>query len=406
MKCTKCGEELPDNSNFCNNCGKKMNFDSSQKNAIVENIQVFFQPVLKYLAVVSFLVGVILMTNESRFDKDYVNIIDSFANAFITTGLLGIVFKLADDSKLIKDVVENSSKIYINQMRKELKNHLEELDTVHETSSAGIITTSINKCTNECAKKMDLITTNIKTCTKECSEKMNKRYELLREIDNVGLEHIFYRTTAANELGLDLLFSSIKEQIDSKTGTVYIVGIAALEVFPISERGNRYEKLLEEYLEDKNNKCQVRVLLLNPDSSAAKLKAKLEYPHDTINHIRGTIDKINKYQIKYPTTTKLNYKLYKSMPIALIFMTSNRLFLEPYPNVNINKPNQDLIGPIGGKTPLIVIKKDYEAYHRWKAHVEHLWDYNSEEYPGINIETPDHIKKEKIPLKAVRSKQQ
>lgn len=373
MKCMQCGKQISDDSKYCNECGNEIKPDDSKKRAggIRNTLALLRKSDLRFVSVLSIVVGLLLMTNENRFNEASANVIDHFANAFITTGVIGIWFKIAGDSKLIKSVIEDISAVYKKQMKAEIENHLNRLDKANETMSIGMIKTSISEC------------------TKKCSDKMVIRYKLLEEAGHVGLEHIFYRKTDDDRRGLDLLFSSIQEQINSKIGEIYIVGIAALEIFPISEPGNRYEKLFEGYLVDNNNKCQVKILLLDPDSNAAKLKAKLEYSHDTIGHIKGTIKKLDMYNHRDNIVNKLDYRKYNSMPIALIFMTSSRLFLEPYPNVNINKPTQNLNGPIGGRTPMIVITKDSEAYRRWKAHVEHLWEFYTEEYPGSTIELLD-----------------
>ena len=210
MKCKRCKREISDDSEFCNKCGEKIQPADSQKSGIFGYIQAYSQPIVKHQIVVFILLGVLLMTNESFLGETRVNIVDNFANVFIATGVIGIAFKLAEDSRLIGGVIEDMSLKYRKQMHDEIEAHLIKLDKASETLSVGIIKTSI------------------KECTKECSDKMAIRYKLLEEADSVGLEHIFYRKTPGNRCGLDLLFSSIQEQINSKTGEIYIVGILSL----------------------------------------------------------------------------------------------------------------------------------------------------------------------------------
>jgi hypothetical protein len=69
---------------------------------------------------------------------------------------------------------------------------------------------------------------------------------------------------------------------------------------------------------------------------------------------------------------KIDFRLYDAPPIAFLILTDETLILEPYPIIEVDRHR----APIGGWTPMIVVRNDYnnEIYKRWKEHFEYLWN--------------------------------
>ncbi len=266
-----------------------------------------------------------------------------------------------------------------------------------------IIAVLLGKLLNEAQNK------KIEALMAACFERMYSNFILRDNARNIGLENVFSRQldTSYNEF----LYSKIKEQIDSKKGTIRMAGVAITDIFSTHSQNQNFENLFRKgWLNDQSNQCKMKVLVLNPNSKYAKFKHALERTHNTTGDIETTknmLEELTTYDEQNRGTTKigsddlkrqrkqnrfeeqrrLQYKLYNWMPIALLYITDKWLFVEAYPNFETT--DGDLNRPLGGRTPLLVIKADTIAYKRWVAHFEYLWEFPKFEVTIKKLSSPD-----------------
>jgi hypothetical protein len=130
--------------------------------------------------------------------------------------------------------------------------------------------------------------------------------------------------------------------------------------------GAHYRSLCE-HLRRPGNKTTVRVLLLDPDSSAGKERARLEIGHGTESDIRIAGKTLT--WLAAETNGRASHKYHDSPRSNFVLITDETLFHEAYPTAPTPPPE----GPIGGVVALLQYKKTSRAYVRWKGHFEYEW---------------------------------
>jgi hypothetical protein len=196
--------------------------------------------------------------------------------------------------------------------------------------------------------------------------------DILKGASELGIEDIFARRVEKSRERADVrMKNAIEEQLSRKSGEILIACVASPEFF---RQGTGIGSMFWEYLPDSSNECNLKVLLLCPESKWAEIRAKLEPGHPTIEDIRASAMFL--HNLKEKCKDKVQFKCYDFPPIAYLIITEKFLFLEGYPLMRLEKGE----GPLGGKTPMLVVRNDTEAYKRWKGHFYYIWEEHSQNY--------------------------
>jgi hypothetical protein len=205
-------------------------------------------------------------------------------------------------------------------------------------------------------------------------EAMNKGADVLQGAGELRVEDIFARRRGISRDRLERKVRiSLEEQLMKKSGEILIACVAAPEFFI---QGSKIGALLWNNLTDANNKCSLRALLLCPKSQWASLRADLEPGHPTISHIG--ISATFLHNLRRESGGRVKFNCYDFPPIAFLVITDKFLFVEAYPMVQLNIGE----GPIGGVSPILIVRNDSEIYKRWKGHFEFIWKEKSNDYEG------------------------
>lgn len=242
-------------------------------------------------------------------------------------------------------------------------------------------------------------------------------FNIIKACNFAGIESII---VSREDQELKLLI----ENCFKDTKNIFLQGIAFPELldYTIAPETEAKKRL-------RNSAISLSVLLLNPESNAAKRRAQIEDPDQitgnwkTIENINRTIDDLtlfarSRIEDKYSnnnvdwkqkiselmknngefiTTIKesinFNVKLYDFDPIVFIIGTDNYMFSEQY---HFGRPNfiKYTATCIGGHVPVLLYKKDSKAYLCLKSHFDYVW--KSSETKDI---TSDLIRKA---IKAIR----
>jgi len=203
-------------------------------------------------------------------------------------------------------------------------------------------------------------------------EAIRKGSDVLKGVGELGIEDIFARhIKVSRERASVRIERAIEEQFSRESGEVLIACVAAPDFLV---EGSEIGNMLWRYLSDSNNMCNLRVLLICPQSQWAILRAKLEHGHPTITHIHISANFL--YNLRAECGDKVKFKCYDFPPLTFMVITQNFLFVEAYPMMHL-KPGE---GPLGGKTPMLVVGRDTETYKRWKGHFEFIWEEHSQDY--------------------------
>lgn len=230
-------------------------------------------------------------------------------------------------------------------------------------------------------------------------------------------ERAFKIIKACDESKIDSIFVSrlkdkndIQNAIDKAAKTtsneIILLGIAFPSLFDPSEAHTSY--IADKVQEPSFN---MRILLLNPNSAAARRREIIERGHQTINQIKHTLDdnivatvterfknllskhdelknkialmcndsaKLNNIKSILSEHNKIKLRLYEFDPIAFLMGFDECLFTEQYHfgNPEGKVPSRSCIGK---RIPVIQYNKDSDAYAFYKSHFEYVWQ-NSEEY--------------------------
>lgn len=158
--------------------------------------------------------------------------------------------------------------------------------------------------------------------------------------------------------------------------------------------GAHYRSLCE-HLRRPDNKTNVRVLLLDPDSPAGKERASLEIGHGTASDIEIAGKTLG--WLGTETVGRVSHKYHDSPRSNFVLITDETLFHEAYPTAPTPPPE----GPIGGVVALLQYKKTSRAYVRWKAHFEHVWAQGRA--PGLHPPPPNPPSSPVVPTPCART---
>ena len=201
---------------------------------------------------------------------------------------------------------------------------------------------------------------------------IKKGSDVFKGADELGIEDIFARRIEVSRERANVrIKKAIEEQLSKKSGEVLIACVAAPDFLV---EGSEIGDMLWKYLSDQNNMCNLRILLICPKSKWAELRADLELGHPTIKHIKISANFL--HNLREKCGEKVKFKCYDFPPLTFMIITKNFLFVETYPMMRL-EPGE---GPIGGKTPMLAVRKDTETYERWKNHFNFIWEEHSHDY--------------------------
>jgi hypothetical protein len=192
---------------------------------------------------------------------------------------------------------------------------------------------------------------------------------LLKGASELRIQDIFARyghVHSSRQRGWAKVIEAITEQLERKSGEILISCVAGPSLF---RDETEVAGILRKGLVDIPTKCKLRVLLLCPSSDWARIRRDLEPSHPTISDIITSGNCLE--TLRQASGDKVETNCYTLPPFAFLLITDRLLFLEPYPFAK----TQIGEGPIGGKTPMLVLESDSEAFGRWKEHFEQVWKH-------------------------------
>lgn len=206
--------------------------------------------------------------------------------------------------------------------------------------------------------------------------------DVLQGAINNGVVDIFSRRGEKGARGKQKIFNIVAKQLSkNEIGEIKIMGISGSDFFKskqdYSERN--YLELFDDYLNNSNPQVTIKVLLLNPDSKAGKLWTSLEHlspSRENIEKATGIIQKLTEGCTD--SQNIIQYRYYNEIPRHLLIITSNYIFIEPYPLFSVSISD----GSLGGKSPMMVIRKGNESdkinegYSRWNKTFDYYWENN------------------------------
>jgi len=204
------------------------------------------------------------------------------------------------------------------------------------------------------------------------ANEMISKSDVLRGASELKIHSVFARRHQSTHRRWEIeVGSAIQKELSRDGGEVLIACVAAPEFF---RQGTQVATTLLDKMHLKGN-CELRVLLLCPDSQWANLRAEFEPLHPTITDIENAAHFLKSLQDQAGNKVKVH--CYDLPPIAFLVITEDLLFLEAYPLVRVHSGD----GPIGGVTPMIVIERaGSDAYKRWHGHFDEIWKNHSAPY--------------------------
>jgi len=221
-------------------------------------------------------------------------------------------------------------------------------------------------------------------------------FKILKTCDESGICSIFI----SRKKDSDELRKAIEIEAHHCDREIRLLGIA----FPdLINPNTSHTQNIEDKLS--NPKIDLKILLLNPESDAAKRRQKIETNNTTIKDIKYTIEKniqayiirrINNLNVHFPNEYEslikhkdnksfinllkdaigLEVHLYDNDPIMQQLDFDNSMFVEQY---HLGRPQQHVLpfGCIGKNVPVLQYKKNSIAYDFYKSHFEYLWSHSS-----------------------------
>lgn len=215
---------------------------------------------------------------------------------------------------------------------------------------------------------------------------MSKYMGILRGARDSGIIHIFQSRLEDRES-----FQKAVVNEFAQSNEILLAGIA----FPRIFHNLPFPKPIDEKMF--NTSIPIKILLLDPDSDAAKERAKIEIGRAVIADIRSSIEsfrlilreraRLSRIDIDNIIDNDINdindiimkirmeVHLYDFSPIAFMIMTERSLFLEQYHFGRLlnARPGEC----IGGRTPVFQFGAHTLTYKIIEQHFDHIWTNKS-----------------------------
>jgi hypothetical protein len=197
--------------------------------------------------------------------------------------------------------------------------------------------------------------------------------DILQGAEISGVKNIIVRRIPKEQLDFEekwrdrwkkIVKAHILRQTQKDKGRIRILCAAGYDFF-------RKTKIIGETLHKEfsrqGNNCTLEVLLLDDSSKWARHRQQLEPSFPTIAENKISKDFLDEL---VSHNKNVQYKLYDWLPIVLLVITDEVLFVETYPLIK----KDDNQGPIGGWSPMLMIKPGTEAYDIWNSHFSYIWN--------------------------------
>jgi hypothetical protein len=154
---------------------------------------------------------------------------------------------------------------------------------------------------------------------------------------------------------------ALVEQLTKGTGPFRVLGVAGRWLFQSPDALN----LFSEYMP--MSSVTVRAILLDPESAWADVRDGLEQGHVTRDEISTSLRYLQWMRGQWGAT-RVDYRTTDVPLPASVVITDEWAFVEAYPIAEV-------IGPLGGRTPLLKLRAGSSGYKIWSDTFELLWKY-------------------------------
>ncbi len=244
----------------------------------------------------------------------------------------------------------------------------------------------------------------------ELDRAFHESFSILNQSDVNGLLSIYPPRQQKDPA--DTLKSAIQSDI-RRTKNLDIVGISGLDFFsyprsPSTQPGAYYDACkarLEGRSEETASPLQIRALLLNPASDAARLREAIETIEGETPDISADIETATKGMDKLNQSARegaVHWAFYDPCPQVWAVLTDDSVFVEPYHLAPTAQLCQDLraddleasqvdVNCTGGRVPVLQFRRHSNMYCALRAHFEFLWDlaHGSENLQVAHRRAPD-----------------
>lgn len=230
-----------------------------------------------------------------------------------------------------------------------------------------------------------LMTEQLETIRSEMESITIDTFDLIKSARDSGISRIYaLRTGSENpeakkafheRLKLEFSKADQSELETKEPKTIRMMGISLRQFFnDIGELFNLGESIL------RNERLKLQILLINPFSAQAGLRAeresqtkdKLEYV-DVEDHFNSTLfqdfQKCTKALIPYIDDSKrVEVRLYNTAPSCFLIFVNEIVFVETY-----HYGRSGVGGLKGGKVPVLEFHSDTNTYKELKGHFDYVW---------------------------------
>lgn len=211
----------------------------------------------------------------------------------------------------------------------------------------------------------------------EALEMIRKGADVLEGATELGIEDIFARHDPSGRKRWESrVKKAIENQLAKGSGEILISCVAVPEFF---RQDTEIGATLWQGFTSKETKCILKVLLLCPLSPWTKRRIDCEPGHPTLSDIHAAAQFL--LLLKKKAGDKVRFNCYDFPPTAFLIITDECIFIESYPMLKVAEGE----GPIGGKTPMVVVRKDTNTYKRWAGHFEYIWTQCSKDYETAHL---------------------
>jgi len=242
----------------------------------------------------------------------------------------------------------------------------------------------------------------VEESSKKLDQKLENSFELIRNCNYNGMSDILPPRQDENKI--DITRNIISKEIETAK-LIYIISISGSDFFDFPKGANRagggkYYGIILKRLEEAKEKnielnLSLRVLLINPESKAAKFRNEIEEFDISQGNIKDDVDTslegikklVKKYDNKDTEKKFIDYRLYSEFPQIGFILTDSFVFLEPYHFAPTKefcealKSNNLAAAELesnctGGRIPVFKFHNKSNMYIAMKKHFESIWEYS------------------------------
>lgn len=184
------------------------------------------------------------------------------------------------------------------------------------------------------------------------------RLGIVNQAQAAGVYGIYTRFTPEEE-GVREIRRALDAQLRSGRGEFRVLGVAAPCLFGFGPTRQLFAQHMA------NSSLKVRAILVDGSCPWAGVRAGLEQTHGTADHIEEAFGYLRDMRDLWGRE-RVDYKPTDIPLPAFVVITDEWAFVEPYPIAVVT-------GPLGGRTPMLKLKRDTTGYEVWSETFELLW---------------------------------